>query len=146
MAKRFTLAEAQSLIPEVSNLLGEAILRKGSYEEAERAIQASMQRIGMMGGMLVDRNRAIEERKQRDGSAGKLRSAIERIQAIGCVVKDLDVGLIDFPTEFRGQEVYLCWRRGESQIEFWHGIEEGFKDRKEIDQGFRDHHRGDPAQ
>ena len=68
------------------------------------------------------------------------------MQAIGCVVKDLDIGLIDFPTEFRGEEVYLCWKLGEPRIEFWHGVEEGFRGRKAIDQDFRDHHRGDPAQ
>ena len=146
MAKRFTLAEAQSLIPEVSRLLRDAVSLKGEYQDAEQAIQTWMQRITMMGGVTVDRNQAIDTRKRRDTSAVSLRSAIEQVQAIGCVVKDLDIGLIDFPTEFRGEEVYLCWKLGEPQIEFWHGVEEGFGGRKAIDQGFRDHHRGDLAQ
>jgi len=46
------------------------------------------------------------------------------------VIKDLDVGLIDFPTLFRGKEVYLCWRMGESGIRHWHGVDEGFAGRK----------------
>ena len=146
MARRFTLAEAQSLIPEVSRLLRDAVLLKGVYQAAGQAIQTWMQRITMMGGMTVDRNQAIDTRKRRDTSAASLRSAIEQVQAIGCVVKDLDIGLIDFPTEFRGEEVYLCWKLGEPRIEFWHGVEEGFRGRKAIDQDFRDHHRGDPAQ
>jgi|ERR1017187_35681 hypothetical protein len=146
MARRFTLAEAQSLIPEVSRLLRDAVLLKGVYQAAGQAIQTWMQRITMMGGMTVDRNQAIDTRKRRDTSAASLRSAIEQVQAIGCVVKDLDIGLIDFPTEFRGEEVYLCWKLGEAEIEFWHGVEEGFSGRKAIDQDFRDHHRGDPAQ
>jgi hypothetical protein len=146
MARRFTLAEAQSLIPEVSRLLRDAVLLKGVYQAAGQAIQTWMQRITMMGGMTVDRNQAIDTRKRRDTSAASLRSAIEQVQAIGCVVKDLDIGLIDFPTEFRGEEVYLCWKLGEPKIEFWHGMEEGFSGRKAIDQDFRDHHRGDPAQ
>jgi hypothetical protein len=146
MAKRFTLAEAQSLIPEVSRLLRDAVSLKGEYQDAEQAIQTWMQRITMMGGVTVDRNQAIDTRKRRDTSAVSLRSAIEQVQAIGCVVKDLDIGLIDFPTEFRGEEVYLCWKLGEPQIEFWHGVEEGFGGRKAIDQDFRDHHRGDLAQ
>ncbi|MGA3019344.1 MAG: DUF2203 domain-containing protein [Bryobacteraceae bacterium] len=146
MARRFTLAEAQSLIPEVSRLLREAVSLKGEYQEAEQAIETWTRRITMMGGVKVDRNRAIDTRKRRDTSAASLRSAIEQVQAIGCVVKDLDIGLIDFPTEFRGQEVYLCWKLGEPKIEFWHGVEEGFRGRKAIDQDFRDHHRGDPAQ
>ena len=146
MARRFTLAEAQSLIPEVSRLLRDAVLLKGVYQAAGQAIQTWMQRITMMGGMTVDRNQAIDTRKRRDTSAASLRSAIEQVQAIGCVVKDLDIGLIDFPTEFRGEEVYLCWKLGEAEIEFWHGVEEGFSGRKAIDQDFREHHRGDPAQ
>jgi hypothetical protein len=146
MAKRFTLAEAQSLIPEVSRLLRDAVSLKGSYQAAERAIQISTQRIAMMGGVAVDRNKAMDIRKWRDTTAANLRSAIEQAQAIGCVVKDLDTGLVDFPTEFRGEEVYLCWQQGEAEIEFWHGVDEGFSGRKTIDQDFRDHHRGDPAQ
>jgi hypothetical protein len=146
MAKRFTLAEAQSLIPEVSRLLTDAVSLKGTYQAAEQAIQSWSQRITMMGGVSVDRNQAIETRKRRDTSAADLRTAIEQVQAIGCVVKDLDIGLIDFPTEFHGEEVYLCWKLGEGAIEFWHGVDEGFRGRKAIDQDFRDHHRGDPAQ
>src|ERR1039457_716467 len=144
MARRFTLAEAQSLIPEAGRLLRDAGALKGAYLEAEQAIQTWNQRITMMGGVMVDRNQAIDTRKRRDTSAASLRRAIEQVQSIGCVVKDLDIGLIDFPTEFRGEEVYLCWKLGEPRIEFWHGVEEGFRGRKAIDQDFRDHHRGAP--
>jgi hypothetical protein len=146
MARRFTLAEAQSLIPEVSRLLREAVSLKGAYQAAQEAIQSWTQRITLMGGVMVDRNRAIDARKRRDTSAAKLRSAIEQVQAVGCVLKDLNIGLIDFPTLFRGEEVCLCWKLGEPQIEFWHGVEEGFRGRKAIDQDFRDHHSGDRAQ
>ena len=59
------------------------------------------------------------------------------------LVKDLDSGLIDFPTLFRGDEVYLCWKLGESGIGFWHKIEDGFPGRKPIDQDFKDNHRGE---
>ena len=146
MARRFSLAEAQSLIPEVSRLMTGVVSLKDAYQEAERAIQIWARRITMMGGVMVDRNQTIDARKRRDTSAASLRSAIEQVQALGCVVKDLDIGLIDFPTEFRGVEVYLCWKLGEPKIEFWHGVEEGFRGRKAIDQDFLDHHRGDPAQ
>src|ERR1039458_1527765 len=146
MARRFTLAEAQSLIPEVSRLLREAVSLKGAYQAAQEAVQTGTQRIALMGGVMVDRNQAIDARKRRDTSAAKLRSAIEQVQAVGCVLKDLDIGLIDFPTLFRGEEVCLCWKLGEPQIEFWHGVDEGFRGRKAIDQDFRDHHSGDRAQ
>ena len=145
MPKRFTLAEAQSLIPHLSRLLREAINLKSEYAEAERALQSFRERVMTMGGVVLDRERALSAKNRRDSAAGRLRHAIEQVQELGCVVKDLDTGLVDFPTLFRGQEVYLCWKLGEPQIEFWHGVQEGFAGRKPIDQDFRDGHQGDLA-
>src|ERR1700688_4088081 len=146
MSKRFTHAEAQSLIPQVGRMLRDAMAAKSEYEEAERAIQEFTERVMMMGGITVDRQRAIEARSRRDSAAAKLRGAIEEVQETGCVIKDLEIGLVDFPTLLRGVEVYLCWKLGEPAIEFWHGVEEGFRGRKSIDQDFLDHHTGDRAQ
>lgn len=146
MPKRFTLAEAQSLIPAVDRLLRDAIAMKSEYQEAERALHAFQERIMLMGGLVLNLDRATEARSRRETSAACLRNAIEQVQEFGCVVKDLDTGLIDFPTTFRGTEVYLCWKLGETAIAFWHGVDEGFRGRKAIDQDFRDHHHGDPAQ
>lgn len=146
MPKRFTHAEAQSLIPQVGRLLRDAIAAKSEYDQADRAIQEFSERIMMMGGITVDRERALAARSRRDSAAGRLRAAIEEVQETGCVIKDLDIGLVDFPTLLRGVEVYLCWKLGESAIEFWHGVDEGFRGRKSIDQDFLDHHTGDRAQ
>lgn len=146
MPKRFSLAEAQRLIPQVERLMRDALASKGEYERAERAIQSFAERVMMMGGMNVDRDQARGARERRDASAQSLRDSIERVQELGCVVKDLDIGLVDFPTRFRGAEVYLCWRMGESAIEFWHGVEEGFRGRKAIDEDFREHHEGETRQ
>jgi len=143
MSKRFTLDEAQRLLPEVDRLLRSAIDAKTVYQEAEGAIQAMNERIMMLGGVMVDRDRAVEAKTRREEAAATLRNAIERVQEIGCLVKDLDIGLVDFPTLFRGTEVYLCWKLGESGIDYWHGVDEGFRGRKAIDQDFLDHHKGD---
>lgn len=146
MSRRFTHAEAQSLIPQVGRLLRNAMAAKSDYDEAERAIQSFSERVMMMGGMIVDREKAVESRSQRDQAAARLRSGIEAVQETGCLIKDLDIGLVDFPTLLRGVEVYLCWKLGEEAIEFWHGVDEGFRGRKSIDQDFLDHHSGDRAQ
>jgi hypothetical protein len=146
MAKRFSLAEAQSLIPRLEPLLRDAIALKTEYGEAEAAIHRYQERVMLMGGVLLDRAQTLEARKRRESAAARLRAAIEQVQETGCVLKDLDTGLIDFPTLFRGVEVYLCWKLGETGIRYWHGMDEGFRGRKAIDQDFRDHHRGDPPQ
>jgi hypothetical protein len=146
MPRRFTHAEAQSLIPQVGQMLQDAVAAKTEYQEAESAIQQFTERVMMMGGVTVDRDRAVDTRSRRDSAATALRAAIEQLQETGCVLKDLDIGLVDFPTLLRGVEVYLCWKLGEPAIEYWHGVEEGFRGRKAIDQDFLDHHTGDRAQ
>jgi len=146
MAKRFTLAEAQNLIPKVDRLLRRALESKTAYEAAERAIQEFCERIMMMGGVVVDRRPVLENKARRDAAAAHLRAAIEEVQETGCLIKDLAIGLVDFPTLFRGVEVYLCWKLGEADIGFWHGVDEGFRGRKPVDKDFVDHHRGDGDQ
>ena len=59
---------------------------------------------------------------------------LEQINALGVLVKDLDTGLIDFPTLRDGHEVYLCWKLGEGErIQWWHEIEDGFAGRQPLD-------------
>jgi len=142
MTKRFTLAEAQGLIPTLDRLLRQAVALKADYEEAARNFQSFIERVGVMGGLAVDRSRVLEMQRRREAVASGLRRSIEQILEFGCELKDLDAGLIDFPTSFRGNEVYLCWKLGEPSIQFWHGIHEGFRGRKPIDRDFLDHHDG----
>jgi len=146
MPKRFTLLEAEALLPEIENSLREAIRLKAQYLEVEQALQAQAQQVAMQGGMVVDRQAILDKRALRDHHGERLKAMVEKVQDFGCVIKDLDIGLIDFVTLFRGQEVYLCWRLGESGIGFWHGMEEGFAGRKAIDRDFLENHRGDRSQ
>ena len=140
MPKRFTLAEARSMLPGIRRLLSEAVAAKAGYEEAENSFQALAQEVIFRGGMTVDRERALDIRDRRDRLAQQLKQMLESLQQTGCVIKNLDIGLVDFPTLFRGEEVYLCWKLDESDIVFWHGVDEGFAGRKTIDQDFLDHH------
>ena len=105
MSKRFTLTEAESLLPEIDSIMREAVSLKAKYLEAEEAIQTFAQRVAMQGGVLVDRETVLQNRADRDAHGERLKSAVEKLQEFGCVIKDLDIGLVDFPTLFRGQEV-----------------------------------------
>ncbi len=144
MSRRFYLREAESLLPEVSRLIQQAVSLKAECQEAENSMEALTQKVMLTGGMIVDRGRAKAVLQHRDDSLEKLKAAVERIHEQGCLIKDLDKGLVDFPTLFRGREVYLCWKMDEPSIAFWHGVEEGFAGRKQIDQDFLDNHKGDP--
>ena len=57
---------------------------------------------------------------------------LEEIESTGAILKDLDLGLIDFHSQFQGKEILLCWKFGEDKIRHWHGINEGYGTRKPI--------------
>jgi len=142
MPRYFSLEEARAALPVVGRSIREAVQAKQQYQEAEALIQQLAQRILMAGGMHVDSARTEAWKAQVDSSGHILKSAMERIEELGVLVKDLDTGLVDFPTLFKGEEVYLCWRMDEADIDHWHGIHEGFSGRKAIDRSFLDNHRG----
>jgi len=129
----------------VGRSIREAVQARQQYREAEALIQELSQRILMAGGMRVDTVQTEGWKVQLDSSTQTLKSAMERIDEMGVLVKDLDTGLVDFPTLFKDEEVYLCWRMDEVDIDHWHGINEGFSGRKEIDRSFLENHRGGPA-
>ena len=133
------------MLPQVRDWMREAVATKLQYDEAERAVQALATRITMMGGIVANRAKAAEDKERRDAASQKLRLLLENFEQAGVLVKDLDKGLVDFPTLFRGEEVYLCWKLDEPSIGFWHGTHEGFAGRKAIDQDFLDHHAGEPT-
>jgi hypothetical protein len=67
---------------------------------------------------------------------GELKSEIvrliHRIESFGCIVKDIDLGLLDFPSTQEGEPVYLCWKAGEPRVVHWHALDEGFAERKAL--------------
>lgn len=136
----FTHAEAEALIPAVERAIRDAIALKQFYIEAEQVLTDERQRIQFSGGAMVDSTRVAAEKSRRDRCAIELKNAVERILAHGCEVKDLDIGLIDFRTFYHGEEVYLCWKLGEVGITYWHGLSEGFRGRRMIDEEFLQNH------
>ena len=137
MSLYFTLAEAEQKLPEVERALREALLHKAEYQKASDQLEKDLDRIRSAGGSRVNPGPLLALRSTRDSSAVALKAALERIEEAGAMVKDLDIGLIDFLAQYRGQDVCLCWKLGEDRIEFWHGLEEGFRGRKPIDDEFR---------
>jgi hypothetical protein len=145
MSKRFTLWEAERMLPQIGDWMREAVAMKSQFDEAEHAVQSLATRITMMGGIVANRERAAEDKARREVSGQRLRTILENFEQTGVLVKDLEKGLVDFPTLFRGEEVYLCWKLDETSIGFWHGTHEGFAGRKAIDRDFLDHHEGEKA-
>ena len=141
MPRYFTLAQAERALPGIERALRDAIAFRAEHQKADEEFRGFTQNIMMMGGTQVDHGRVNAIKSRKEQSLVSLRRKFEEIQETGVLVKDLDAGLIDFPTLYKEQEVYLCWRFGESAIEFWHGVDEGFRGRKKIDDEFLANHR-----
>lgn len=131
-SRMFTLTEAERTRVEVEPFLIEAIELGRKMAEMGRRLQEAAQRIAMLGGALVTREPIEKMRAEHDRLNEAIRSALERIESTGCVVKDLEVGLLDFPAMINEEEVYLCWRLGEDRIRFYHRQDEGFAGRKPL--------------
>lgn len=132
--KTFTLEEAHTLLPVLSSLLKRSMDGKGVIEEVEKELQDLRHRILLSGGLLVDIPAVARRRAERDKAFQNIKDTLAEIDSIGVQVKDLDIGLLDFPCAVGDDIVLLCWKYGEEKIEFWHGMEEGFAGRKPIDE------------
>lgn len=130
--KMFNRQEAESLLPLIENLLHGAVQNKKQLEEVEGEFTQVQNRILLYGGILPPYRYLAEKKVEREALASGLRDAIERIEQTGCLVKDIDVGLVDFPSVVNDERVYLCWKLGEERIGYWHGMDEGFAGRKPL--------------
>jgi hypothetical protein len=135
MADRtFTLEEAQSLLPVLESLLRTALDSKQLVESVDAEFQELAQRIFLQGGLFLNIVRLARRKAEREKAMQRLKDAVAEIDATGVQVKDLDIGLLDFPCEVDGNIVLLCWKLGEHGITHWHGVSEGFAGRKLIDE------------
>jgi hypothetical protein len=132
--RTFTLDEAQSLLPVLESLLRTAIASKKVMEEFEGQQQALAQRIFLNGGTHIDVVPLARRKSERVKAEQRAKDALAEIDSIGVQVKDLDIGLLDFPCEVEGEIILLCWKLGEQSITHWHGTREGFAGRKPIDE------------
>ncbi len=122
MPKYFTLDEANAIIDKIRPLVEEIIqLYQQIMAEQPEAWSAIERSAGNGGNPILSRMVKGFDR---------LDDLLHQIQATGAVVKDLSLGLVDFPALRKGREVYLCWKSGEARIEFWHEIESGFAGRQ----------------
>ena len=132
----FTLTEAERTRRQIEPVLIEAIELRRKLAPLDDELGGLAARIQWAGGMIVPAyERVARARFEHDRITESLKTALEKIQATGCVVKDLDVGLLDFPALINNEEVYLCWRLGDERIRFWHRQDEGFSGRKPINPG-----------
>lgn len=128
--KRFTPKEANALLPRISDILLQMQESKVKHDQLQEKAAEYAQRMSSNGHVIE--KELNETRQELEQAATALNSLIERVRELGCEVKDIDQGLIDFRTVRDGREVYLCWKLGEPDVRWWHELETGFAGRRPL--------------
>jgi hypothetical protein len=132
--RSFTLQEAETLLPILESLLRAAIDGKKLIEVVDGEFQEVAHRVFLNGGTYLNIVQLARRKAEREKAIHRVKDSLAEIDATGVQVKDLDMGLLDFPCVVDGRTVLLCWKLGEKGITHWHGVEEGFAGRKPIDE------------
>jgi len=122
--KLFTVEEANALLPKLQELLDDLALHRDALHDKAPHLEPILKSAGTNGGGRVGSEYGVE--------AYNLYLTIGRIQELGVILKDLDMGLLDFPHEREGRVVFLCWHPPEERVEFWHEVEAGYAGRQPL--------------
>ncbi|MDP3766605.1 MAG: DUF2203 domain-containing protein [Dehalococcoidia bacterium] len=130
MPRIFTLGEASALLPRLREILVEMQERKPALD-ALREELAEMTSAASGNGHLLGRE-VDRKRKEAQELVDRLNELLEEINRLGCELKGVEEGLIDFRWEREGRIVYLCWKLGEERIASWHELDTGFASRRPL--------------
>lgn len=133
--KLFTVEEANRAVGRVAPLVEQLQGLQRSILKTNDRLDDEVQKLSAGNGHPLKELQAHIEgltRHQLD-LLEAFRSALQQVQDLGCVLKDLDSGLVDFYSMRQGELVFLCWRVGEERVRFWHRLEEGFAGRQPLD-------------
>lgn len=132
----FTPDEVNRLIPRLTELMEAAIEWHRQALALQERLREDRARVAASGGERVDSHDWKARAERLDGLGIEVRQVLQEIAGMGGVIKDLEMGLVDFPghgpEEAGGEIVNLCWKLGESAVEFWHGMNEGYAQRKPL--------------
>jgi hypothetical protein len=132
VARHFTAEEANAELARIRPLVEELVAARSEQQRLASVRLELAAKVAGNGGGLDPR--VVNEAREAEGRARvAVASCVNAIHGHGAIVKDLDEGLIDFPAIRDGAEILLCWRLGEEEVAYWHGLEEGFAGRKRID-------------
>lgn len=132
MPRHFTREQANDALTEIRPLVEELVVHRREQQRLQAARLELAAKIAGDGGGIDPREAAsLEESEERERIG--IARCVNEIHGRGAIVKDLDAGLVDFPALRAGREILLCWRLGEEEVAHWHGLDEGFAGRKELD-------------
>ncbi|MGH7307622.1 MAG: DUF2203 domain-containing protein [Candidatus Rokuibacteriota bacterium] len=130
--RHFSPAEVEALIPALTGIMDDVRRAQGRARSLNEAMQGEQRRIALVGGGVLDRGQWRTMRAQVEQLGQQVQEGFNRMMALGGVPKDVELGLVDFPHLRDGRVVNLCWKYGEREIRFWHGLDEGYTGRKSL--------------
>jgi hypothetical protein len=131
MERTFTPEEANAALDELRPIVERMVVHRRNLAEAQMLQVELVTRIAGNGGDMSPSDlREAAATIEREAAA--LAECAEQVNAIGAQIKSLEEGLLDFPARRGDEDVFLCWKLGEDEIRYWHGIDEGFAGRKPL--------------
>jgi hypothetical protein len=129
MDRNFTVEEANRTLPLVSKIVSDLVRAHQSWEDKVREFELATV------GSSPERPDAMAELLQIEAQrlAVEIEGYISELADLGVICKGMDTGLVDFPGERDGRQVYYCWMLGEPSVQFWHEVDAGFVGRKKLE-------------
>jgi len=125
MPQYFSVAEANAALLVIKPLMAEIMRIRQDILSRQPEIWPVVQKAAGNGGSPLASKMALE--------FGRLDDYVHQILEMGVILKDLNIGLLDFPAWRDEHEVYLCWKFGEESVTFWHEVDDGFAGRQPLD-------------
>ena len=120
----FEVAEANAQVGELAELFAQVLQLRAQIKPLAARADTDLSRRST-----ADLNR---DRAALQGLVETLEEAVREIAALGCVIRDLSVGLVDWPALHEGRPVWLCWQYGEAEVGYWHDINAGYAGRRPV--------------
>ena len=122
----FTTNDANQILPEVIKKFENALKKKNEVSKLEQKLQVLLESTNKF-------DEYIPIKQQLNSAITQFYESSEILEKTGVVIKSIDQGLLDFPSKRFDEDVWLCWKYGETEIKFWHDSDSGFLGRKPID-------------
>jgi hypothetical protein len=131
--KLFTVTEANALIPFLQKALDTLRRQVGDIVRLKRQLEVlSLICDSQVNQRNLDFQEYVQTTAQYHQLIGQADALIREVRGKGCLLRDVHTGIVDFYAEMDGKVVFLCWRRGEKGISYWHPVGEGYGQRRHI--------------